>query len=234
MRRHRIGTAVAHRPDPTDSKPQARVATPDYALTAASRCRSSSPTSSQRRSVFATSARSCSPKRRRKRKTATLIAPSVEPRRRAISATGDRGSVRSLPAPSPDPAQPPPKIAAPSPRLQEPSLPSPNYGSTTWVSRPASSASRATGQSQNASPGKCHFLTTSAYEPCLVHTYINHGRTVPLSSGRRPRSGHPEVPQRRCRKSSHGEKKILSAATPMVTITNITPITCSMAFSSRP
>jgi len=33
------------------------------------------------------------------------------------------------------------------------------------------------------------------------------------------------VPQRRCRKRSHGEKSALSAIRPMTTITTITPIT---------
>ena len=42
------------------------------------------------------------------------------------------------------------------------------------------------------------------------------------------------VPQRRCRNLSIGEKKILSASRPITTITIMIPMTCSMAFNSRP
>src|ERR1051326_9154365 len=42
------------------------------------------------------------------------------------------------------------------------------------------------------------------------------------------------VPQRRCRKRSQGEKRILSASKPITTITSMMAITWSIAFNSRP
>ena len=56
----------------------------------------------------------------------------------------------------------------------------------------------------------------------------------PLESRRGIAIAQLPVPQRRWRKFSHGEKRILSASTPMPTSTSITPITWSIAFSSRP
>ena len=42
------------------------------------------------------------------------------------------------------------------------------------------------------------------------------------------------VPQRRWRKRSQGENKILSASKPIMTITSMMPMTWSIALSSRP
>ena len=56
----------------------------------------------------------------------------------------------------------------------------------------------------------------------LSHTYV---RIHVFASQQQASSYFSPVPQRRCRKRSHGEKSALSAIRPITTITTITPIT---------
>lgn len=58
--------------------------------------------------------------------------------------------------------------------------------------------------------------------------------SLPITFTPNPGPAYRAVPHRRWRKRSHGENRTLSANKPMATIIAMTPITCSMAFSSRP
>ena len=75
----------------------------------------------------------------------------------------------------------------------------------------------------------------SAWQPMTDMTRLERMNWL-LPNSRRPAAHAPRtsVPQRRCKKRSHGANSTLSASSPISTMTSITATTCSMAFSSRP